>query len=215
MASIPATTQIEKKESVPKFDAPDHPTAKSTEYPNDDVIYRGPSGTTIVAHTKNGQDAFSIVHASGSRFDFHPDGLVQMTSQNGQYHVVFGENRMLVTGAQDVTVQGGGSLRVEGDYNMTVKGNHTTTVDGAATLVAAKGVNMVTPEGFSVASKSTTLKATDGIEVAAGGVLTQSGKAGVATTSGKNIATFAKGDEIKFVQGETHVNNEDLPVTTA
>jgi hypothetical protein len=215
MAKIRETSTEDKKKSLPKFNIPDTPQATSTEHPNDDVVYRGPNGTTIVSHTKNGEDAFSIIHASGSRIDMHPDGAVVMTSQNGQYNVVFGENRMLVTGAQDIVVQGGGSLRVDGDYNMAVKGNMMTTVDGSSTMMAAKGMNFVTPEGFSVAANETTMRSKGKTAITADSSLALTGDEGIGLTASKgNLAEVAK-NKTSYVSGVTHVNNPDKPVLRA
>jgi hypothetical protein len=59
-----------------------------------------------------------------------PDGKVNMTTQNGKYELVFGENRIKITGAYDITVNGNASLKVDGDYNMTVARNMNVTVEG-------------------------------------------------------------------------------------
>lgn len=64
---------------------------------------------------------------------FMPDNSVHMTTHNGRYDIVFGEDRMTVTGAKDITVKGDGSLRVYGDYRKTVHGNVEVSATGSIT----------------------------------------------------------------------------------
>ena len=118
------------------------PDARDTggEYPNYNVIAKTRSGHVIMTDDTMGSEHVTIQHRSGSMIQFMPDGAISFGAQNGMYQIIFGENRILVTGAQDITVQGGGSLYVKGDYNMTVEGNHNTTVVGDMN-VTAKNLN--------------------------------------------------------------------------
>lgn len=98
--------------------------------------WRSTSGHVLTFDDSEGHESVTLQHRSGSMIQFMPDGAVQFVAQNGMYTFVFGENRVEITGAYDVTVKGGGSLRVDGDYNTTVLGNHNMTVNGDFNLNA-------------------------------------------------------------------------------
>jgi hypothetical protein len=49
---------------------------------------------------------------------------------------VFGENRMKITGAYDITVDGAASLKVAKDYNVTVQGDINMTATKNFNLTA-------------------------------------------------------------------------------
>ena len=117
------------------------------------------SGHTLDMVDEAGKESVTLGHRSGSILQMQPDGSVVFINQKGSYSVSFGDDKILVTGSQDITVQGGGSLRVEGDYEMTVNGNMKTTVKGnMETLVngnqnfAVKG-NQETAVGGNQTSK--------------------------------------------------------------
>jgi len=100
------------------------------------------SGHVFTMDDSDGAESVTLQHRSGSMVQFLPDGAVQFVSHNGQYTFVFGENRVQITGAYDVTVLGAASLNVTKDYNMTVQGNHNTTVNGDMNITA-KNMNTV------------------------------------------------------------------------
>ena len=92
--------------------------------------HKSRSGHVFNMDDSPGAESVKVQHRSGSSIQMMPDGQVVFHNKKGKYEVTFGENRMVVTGAQDIVVQGGGSLKVDGDYNMTVRGNMNYECDG-------------------------------------------------------------------------------------
>lgn len=92
--------------------------------------HKSRSGHVFNLDDSPGAESVTLQHRSGSSIQMMPDGQVVFTNKKGKYEVTFGANRMIITGAHDVTVQGGGSLKVDGDYNMTVRGNMNYVCDG-------------------------------------------------------------------------------------
>lgn len=89
-----------------------------------------PSGHTIDMVDEKGKESLTIGHRSGSTLQFQQDGSIVFLKQKGGYSVTFGDDKVFISGSQDITVQGGRSLKIEGDYDMTVNGNMKTTVKG-------------------------------------------------------------------------------------
>ena len=120
-----------KDKTPPKWTGPEDARSKkgAGTYPNYYTM-RTRSGHVFTMDDSEENESVTLQHRGGSMVQFMPDGAVHFVSQNGQYNFVFGENRVMITGAYDVTVKGGGSLRVDGDYNTTVMGNHNMTVNG-------------------------------------------------------------------------------------
>jgi hypothetical protein len=120
-------------ESPRKFNEPDYyhrdrklsPKGKQQE--RDSI--RTPAGHVIEMWDSDEGPCMHIAARSGQGFTFGPKGDIKMTSHNGMYSIVFGENRMEITGTQDITVRGGGTLKVDGDYDCTIGGNMNFTVD--------------------------------------------------------------------------------------
>jgi hypothetical protein len=108
---------------------------KAGRYPNYHSI-KSRSGHLIMLDDSNGAEHVTIQHRSGSMIQLMPNGCVQYVSHNGQYNIIFGENRVMVSGAQDIIVQGDASLRVEGNYNVNVKGDMNFNVNGDFNVTA-------------------------------------------------------------------------------
>jgi len=148
----------QKNKTEPNWDSPKDARSEQGAGKYGKVrTFKTRSGHTIQHDDSPGNESVSIQHRSGSLMQFRPDGAVVVTSHNGQYNLVFGENRVKITGAHDVTVEGGGSLKVDGDYNMTVKGdiNMTTHKDFNVT---AKNLNQVILGNIDTAAKNQTTK---------------------------------------------------------
>lgn len=126
-----------KDKTPPKWSGPEDARSKNGAgtYPNYYTM-RTKSGHVFTMDDSEGHESVTLQHRGGSMIQFMPDGAVQFVAQNGMYTFVFGENRVKITGAYDVTVEGGGSLRVKGDYNATVMGNYNMTVNGDLNLNA-------------------------------------------------------------------------------
>ena len=70
------------------------------------------SGHSFTMDDSKGAEHVTIQHRTGSSIQFNPDGSVHYTTHNGKYEMVFGEDRVTITGAHDITVKGDASLRV-------------------------------------------------------------------------------------------------------
>jgi hypothetical protein len=161
----------EDQEKTPKqWKGP--PDARSIKgagtYPNY-YSHKTRSGHTFTMDDSEGAESITLQHRSGSMFQCLPDGAMQFVSHNGQYTFVFGENRVQITGAYDVTVKGDCSLSVDGDYNMTVQGNHNTTVNGDMNITA-KNMNTVVRGNMDTSAKNSTLKVEGSTEMTTEGV---------------------------------------------
>lgn len=135
----------EDRKTTPKtWSAPEDARTKkgAGTYPNY-YTHKTRSGHVFTMDDSEGAENITIQHRTGTTFQVGPDGVLSITANKGQYNIVFGENRLLVTGAQDVTVQGASSLRVEGDYNVNATGNMNMTVKGDANFAIAGNMNTV------------------------------------------------------------------------
>lgn len=161
------------------------PDARSVDgagkYPNY-YSHKTRSGHVFTMDDSDGAESVTLQHRSGSMVQFLPDGAVQFVSHNGQYNFVFGENRVQITGAYDVTVQGGGSLRVEGDYNCTVMGNHNTTVNGDMNITA-KNMNTTVRGNMDTSTKNMTTKVEGSTEITTEGVTSIASHGGLSLSS--------------------------------
>lgn len=145
------------------------------QYPNY-WTHKTRSGHVFTLDDSKDGEHITLQHRGGSMIQFRPDGAVQFVSHNGQYNFVFGENRVKITGAYDVTVEGGGSLKVDGNYNVTVKGD----------------VNMTTDKAFNVTAKSANYTIADNMDIQAKNV-TQKIEGNMATQVNGNYALSADG----------------------
>lgn len=173
------------------------PDARSLEgagtYPNY-YSQKTRSGHVFTLDDSDGAESVTLQHRSGSMVQFLPDGAVQFISHNGQYTFVFGENRVQITGAYDVTVQGAASLKVDGDYNMTVHGNHNTTVNGDMNITA-KNMNTVVRGNMDTSAKNMTTKIEGSTQISTEGVTTIDSDGGLSmSSSSAPVSILGQGD---------------------
>lgn len=195
-------------------DARDDPA--SGIYPNY-WTHKTRSGHCFTMDDSKGGEHITMQHRGGSMIQFKPDGCVQFVSHNGQYNMVFGENRVKITGAYDITVDGGGSLRVEKDYNLTVGGNMNTKIEGDYTMTA-KNYNATIREDVTIAGKNITAKAGKNVNIdATGGSLSMAGKTDARLTTGGSLSlagskSTALSSDIGmvFISGQTGVHTTAL-----
>ena len=170
------------------------PDARDTggEYPNYNVLAKTKSGHVIMTDDTKGSEHVTIQHRSGSMIQFMPDGAISFGAQNGMYQIIFGENRMLITGAQDITVQGAASLYVKGDYNMTVEGNHNTVVVGDMN-VTAKNLNQTIRGNMDTTAKEMSTNIEGSSKISSQGItsITSDGGLSLVSTS-DSVALGAK-----------------------
>lgn len=184
------------------------------EYPNY-YIKKSRSGHVFAMDDSEGSEHVTLQHRSGAMIQFTPDGKITFISQNGQYNIVFGENRMLVTGAYDVTVEGSGSLKVDKDYDVTVKGNYNMVVHGDMNMTV-KNMNQTIRGDYHMTAKDMTMKMEGSSEISSHGITTVSSEGGLTLAStGDSIAMGAKSkiavkagsDVMVQSSGATHVKS--------
>lgn len=191
-----------KKETPKKWSSAKDPRAekKAGKYPNQIITKTRSGNIPLMVDDTPGHESMTIQHRSGSAFQFLPDGSVQITAHHGQYHLVFGENRMTVTGAHDLTVKGHGSMMVYGDYNKTIHGDVNMTVTGSYNMTADSH-NAVIRNNMDVAvggNKTTKIAGSESRQVkqsfalAAGEDATVATKGALGFGSEKQLSLFTK-----------------------
>lgn len=186
----PSEDTTDKRRTPESWDGPEDVRQKegAGKYPNY-YSHKTRSGHCFMMDDSEGSEHVTVQHRSGSMIQIGPDGKLNITSHNGQYNIVFGENRMLITGAYDITVQGDSSLRVDGDYNMSVNGNINMNAQGDINFVS-KNVNTVARGNIDIQGKNRTEKIEGSITQQAQGaqtILATTGMTMGATTGGTAI----------------------------
>ena len=179
--------EIDKKKTPDSWDGPEDARSMpgAGEYPNY-YSHKTRSGHVFMMDDSNGAEHVTLQHRTGSMVQFGPDGKVNITAHNGQYNIVFGENRMMVTGAHDITVQGDASLRVDGDYNVTVSGDVNFSSQGDINFTS-KNVNTVARGNIDISAQNRSEKVSGSITQQAQGaqsILAETGMTVGATTGG-------------------------------
>lgn len=105
------------------------------EYPNY-WSHKTRSGHNFIMDDTSGNETVTIQHRSGTAIQMRADGGMLITTHNGKYEVVLGEERVTISGASDITVKGDTSLRCYGDYNVTVHKDYNLTVLGNFNMTA-------------------------------------------------------------------------------
>ena len=128
------TKETPKKWTQPhKSDARKDGSAGS--YP-DYFSWKTRSGHIFQLDDSQGHETITLQHRGGTAIQMAHDGSLHITAHNGKYEITFGENRMTVSGAQDITVKGDASLRVYGDYNVTCHKDYNLSVLGNFNVTA-------------------------------------------------------------------------------
>jgi hypothetical protein len=183
-------------------------------YPNY-VIQKGVCGDVWMTDRTMNNESVTFQGPDGQGWQFKCDGSTQFVAHNGHTEIIFGENRMTITGAMDITAKGGGSLRMEGDYNVTSQGNMNFSGKGQMNF-AAEGFNIAAGKEFNVASESATMKSAKSMTMqSAEGSVTIAGDAGVGIASksggvgigagGGALSLGASGDVAVQAGGAAHV----------
>jgi hypothetical protein len=178
-------------------------------------VFRTPSGHSIMAVDTEDGEALSVKHRSGAGLLIGPSGDITFTAHNGMFNMVFGENRMEVSGTYDVTVKGGGTLKVDGDYDCTIGGNMNFTVDNDINF-KGKAMNMMATGNMDIVAQNITAKSGGGVAIHAEGAtsITADGSVGlmsrgdsVAIAGATQVGIAAAGGEIALQSGgATHIN---------
>lgn len=204
-----STNSDPKSTSPKKFNGPKDARSDkdSGQYPNY-YSHRSRSGHAWTMDDSKGKEHITLQHRGGSMLQFKPDGSIQLTAHNGQYNMVFGENRMKITGAYDVVVNGGGSLKVDGDYNCTVKGKANFAVNGDLNFTA-KNINTTARGNIETAAQNMTTRAKGNMEVHAEGSQKISADQSVNLVSNKDSVSIQGQQSVAFssVAGEAVINS--------
>jgi hypothetical protein len=114
-------------------------SSKAGDYPNY-FSWKTRSGNSIQIDDSQGGESVTIQHRGGSSIQMLPDGSIHFNSMNGKYEIVYGEDRMTISGLQDITVKGDATMRVYGDYNVTCHKDYNLSVLGNMN-VTSKNLN--------------------------------------------------------------------------
>lgn len=159
-----------KLETPPKWDevqdARKLPSAG--KYPNY-WAHKTRSGHVIMLDDSKGAESVTIQHRGGSMLQIMPDGKVHIRAQNGQHTVVFGENRMYVTGAHDITVDGSASMNIKKDFNINAQ-NINFTASGDMNM-KAQNLNFQPSGKMDIAGSGLTLKSNSNISIESHGAI--------------------------------------------
>lgn len=135
------------------------------------------SGHSFILDDSKGAETITLQHRGGTNIQFLADGGLQITTHNGQYNIVFGENRMEITGTKDTRVHGGVTDRFEQNYDATVVGNHNTTVGKNMNVGVIGNHNTVSTGDITKNAQNIAIKADKSQQIeATDGQLTLTGK---------------------------------------
>jgi hypothetical protein len=157
------------------------------KYPNY-WAHKTRSGHTFMLDDSKGAESVTLQHRGGSMIQMLPDGKVQIRSQNGRYDVTFGENRMYVTGAQDITVDGAASLTCKKDYNVTAKNFNITTEEDVNFV--CRNFNVNASKKFDAQANDMTVKTKASIGFLASGAMGLFSAGGFSCGSSGDSAIF-------------------------
>jgi hypothetical protein len=179
---------------------------KSGQYPNY-WVRKTRSGHTLIFDDSDGGEHITLQHRSGSMTQFMPDGAVKHVSHNGNQNIVFGENRIWVSGAQDITVEGDASMKCKGSYNATIDGDANFAVKGGFNITA-KSMNQTISEQLDVAAGSKMEKIQNSSVSQVHGAITMTSKHGfTAASTGGSMALGAASDVAMKSGGQTVVQS--------
>lgn len=157
------------------------------KYPNY-WAHKTRSGHTFMLDDSKGAESVTLQHRGGSMIQMLPDGKVQIRSQNGRYDITFGENRMYVTGAQDITVDGAASLTCKKEYNVTAKKFNITTEEDINFM--CRNFNINATKKFDVQANDMTVKTKASIGFLASGAMGLFSAGGFSCGSSGDSAIF-------------------------
>lgn len=176
------------------------------------------SGHVFILDDTMNKEHVTLQHRSGTMIQFLPDGALHIVAHKGQYLQIFGESRVKITGAQDITVDGDASFKVKGSQNMTIDGDVTLAVKGKYT-VTAKSLNMTIAENMDTVAGSETTKIDGSSTKQVVGAMSMISKGGatfgssgddVGIGSGKNLGLAAVGTLSTQSIGQTSIKSSGI-----
>jgi hypothetical protein len=180
---------------------PDARMDKASHDPRNSYIMGSRSGHVFEFNDNLEAEHITLQHRTGSLIQFHPDGAISITAHKGQFTMVFGENRMYVTGAYDIVVDGDASLKVKGDYNVNVDGDYNTVVSGNMNTTVGKNQNTVVLDDQVVHAKNQTTKIAENTEHTTEGKTYIGSHAGMAVVCTGGNAEFASDQKVNLSSG--------------
>ena len=164
------------------------------KYPNY-WAHKTRSGHVFMMDDSKGAESITLQHRGGSMLQIMPDGKVHIRAQKGQHTVVFGENRMYVTGAHDITVDGAASLVCKKDYNVTAKNVNFTAENNFNIVTGKGGFNVCAATGAAITGESLTVKVKKSLGMLAGGAMGLCSQGGFsAGSTGDSSIVFGQKD---------------------
>jgi hypothetical protein len=157
------------------------------KYPNY-WAHKTRSGHVFMLDDSKGAESVTLQHRGGSMIQMLPDGKVHIRSQNGRYDITFGENRMYVSGAQDITVDGAASLTCKKDYNVTAKKVNITTEEDLNFV--CRNFNVCASEKIHMQGNDMAVKTKSSIGLLAGGAMGLCSQGGFTAGSAGDSAIF-------------------------
>ena len=195
-------TNEQRKETPKKWkkDKDSHSNQGANEYPNQ-ISWKSRSGHYVIADDTKGHETLTVGHRSGSQVQFRPDGGVHVTTHNGKYEIVFGEDRVVVSGARDITVKGDASMRVYGNNNVTVHGDYNLAVMGDFN-VTSKNHNRLIRGNIDTIAKNETKKLEGSSSGTYLGGYARSAKEAVSVISRTSKSYFGAGEGISLQKAD-------------
>lgn len=178
-----------KNETPPQWNGPEDARKLSGagKYPNYEVK-KTRSGHVFMLDDSKGAESITLQHRGGAMLQMYPDGKVQIRSQNGRYDITFGENRMYISGAQDITIDGAASLTCKKDYNVTAKNVNLTTEEDLNFV--CRNFNINASKKVDIQGESLTAKLKKNVGMLAQGVMGLFSKGGFSSGSSDDSAIF-------------------------
>lgn len=207
MAWQPSTDPQGGLVSPNSFNEPSNPNDDPAAGRNNNYwAFKDRSGNQMLFNHERGYENMTFEHRTGSKLQLLPDGSVLLRAHRGKTEMVFGADRIKVTGTQDVVVEGGASLRVNGEYNVTVGGDYNLGVAGAFTV---RSLNTNINTGcMDIACKNMTAISEGGVSITAGQAATFISEAGgmtigsslnsVAIGAGRQVGIVARAGDVQL-----------------
>lgn len=186
-------------------------------YPNY-YSHKTRSGHCFMMDDSSGTEHITLQHRGGSAVQFLPDGSMQFVCSRRMFQLTFGDNKVYISGAQDITVQGDASLKVEGNYNMNVKGNMNIDVNGDYNITAQNSNHHIRGN-IDIQAKNRTEKIEGSASSQAQGGMSLKSKFGmsimstgdsVAIGASSKIGVYAKGELMLKGDGKTSIKSGSM-----
>lgn len=156
---IPKIKEDERITGIPQihstWDEKEH--AYGAEYPYNQVLFNGPSRTTLEIDETEGAERIAWWHGPSHTYgEIQPDGSIQTRTVGDNYQIVQKDNNLYVQGEINITVVGNANLlSTEGDINVQAdKGDiNVEAIEGEINLTAKQDINLKGDSDISLDAK--------------------------------------------------------------